>query len=74
MSTSRNEEVKRRVLAWEKQNNRTLESLTEDEWIEAIQTIMALTSYEAEELLTHLQSRLPELRDETPTTTETKEA
>ncbi|MCK9436098.1 MAG: hypothetical protein M0Q12_02685 [Synergistaceae bacterium] len=71
---SRNEEMKQRVLMWEKEHNRTLESLTRDEWIEAIRTIMALTRYEAEELLTYFQTRLPELKNETPTTTETKEA
>jgi hypothetical protein len=51
----RNEEVKRRVLAWEQKNGKKLKDCSESEWIEAAQTILALTRFEAEEYLSYLQ-------------------
>lgn len=53
--SERNEEVKRRVLAWEQENNKKLEDCTESEWIEAAQIILALSELEAEEYLSYLQ-------------------
>jgi len=53
--SERNEEVKRRVLAWEQENNKKLEDCTESEWIEAARSILALSEWEAEEYLSYLQ-------------------
>lgn len=53
--SGRNEEVKRRVIAWEDENGKKLEDCTEAEWIEATQEILARTKMEAEEYLTYLQ-------------------
>ena len=50
------EEVKTRILAWEKRNNKKLEECNDQEWIEAARTILALTKLEAEGYLTHLRT------------------
>jgi hypothetical protein len=53
-TNSRNEEVKRRILEWEKENNKQLEDCSRQEWIEAMQGIMAMTRKETEEYLEYL--------------------
>lgn len=53
-TNSRNEEVKRRILAWEHANNKQLQECSREEWIEAMQGIMAMTRQETEEYLDHL--------------------
>ncbi len=53
-TNSRNEEVKRRILQWEKENNKQLEDCSRQEWIEAMQGIMAMTRKETEEYLEYL--------------------
>lgn len=53
-TNSRNEEVKRRILQWEKENNKQLEDCNRQEWIEAMQGIMAMTRKETEEYLEYL--------------------
>ena len=50
------EEVKTRILAWEKRNNKKLEDCSEAEWIEAARNILALTKLEAEAYLTYLRT------------------
>lgn len=62
--SSRNEEVKRRVIAWERKNNKKLEDCTEAEWIEAAQEILTRTKMEAEEYLTYLQGISQSLNSE----------
>lgn len=54
MATDRNEELKKRVLKWEATAGRKLESLNQEEWIEAMSEIMAMTRAEAEEYLMYL--------------------
>ena len=53
-TNSRNEEVKRRILQWEKENNKQLEDCSRQEWIVAMQGIMAMTRKETEEYLEYL--------------------
>lgn len=53
-TNSRNEEVKRRILEWEQENNKQLQECSREEWIEAMQGIMAMTRKETEEYLDHL--------------------
>lgn len=53
-TNSRNEEVKRRILQWEKENNKQLKDCSRQEWIEAMQGIMAMTRKETEEYLEYL--------------------
>ncbi len=57
-SLSRDEEVKRRVIAWEEKNGKKLKDLSRQEWINAISEIMCLTKYEAEEYLDYLTMKL----------------
>lgn len=60
----RNEEVKRRVIAWEEKNGKKLKDCNEREWIEAAQSIMALSELEAEEYLSYLQGISEKLSSE----------
>lgn len=60
----RNEEVKRRVIAWELENGKKLKDCNEKEWIEAAQTILALSELEAEEYLSYLQGISEKLSSE----------
>jgi hypothetical protein len=53
-TNSRNEEVKRRILQWEQENNKQLQECSREEWIEAMQGIMAMTRQETEEYLEYL--------------------
>lgn len=53
-TNSRNEEVKRRILQWEQENNKQLQECSREEWIEAMRGIMAMTRQETEEYLDHL--------------------
>lgn len=53
-TNSRNEEVKRRILQWVKENNKQLEDCSRQEWIVAMQGIMAMTRKETEEYLEYL--------------------
>ena len=50
----RNEEVKRRVLAWEEKNNKKLKDCNRQEWIKAVSGIMAMTELETADYLDHL--------------------
>ena len=61
---NRNEEVKQRILAWEKQHGRKMEELTEQEWIAATQEVLALSRFEAEEMLEYLQAKALEVQQE----------
>ena len=61
---NRNEEVKQRILAWEKQHGRKMEELTDQEWIAAAQEVLALSSLEAEEMLEYLQAKALEVQQE----------
>lgn len=56
-TNSRNEEVKRRILQWEQENNKQLQECSRSEWIEAIRRIMCLTSWEAEDYLNYLLAK-----------------
>ncbi|MDD4109201.1 MAG: hypothetical protein PHH93_10835, partial [Prolixibacteraceae bacterium] len=51
---TREEETKRRIIAWEEEHGKKLEDLTRKDWIEAVAQIMAMTEREAEEYLDHL--------------------
>ena len=51
---SREEETKRRTIAWEEKNGKKLEDLSREEWIVAVARIMAMTEREAEAYLDHL--------------------
>ena len=53
-TNSRNEEVKRRILEWEQENNKQLQECSREEWIENMKGIMAMTRQETEEYLDHL--------------------
>ncbi|PKO95499.1 MAG: hypothetical protein CVU12_09755 [Bacteroidetes bacterium HGW-Bacteroidetes-7] len=57
VENSRNEEVKRRILKWEQENNKQLQECSREEWIVAMQGIMAMTRLETEEYLDHLLSK-----------------
>ena len=46
-----------RMCKWEKENNKQLSDLSEDEWLDVITSILPLTRYEAEEWLASLRSR-----------------
>lgn len=54
VENSRNEEVKRRIQKWEQENNKQLQDCSREEWIVAMQGIMAMTRQETEEYLDHL--------------------
>ena len=54
---TREEETKRRIIAWEEAHNKKLEDLNREEWIKAIAQIMAMTEREAEEYLNYLLNR-----------------
>ena len=56
-TNNRNEEVKRRILKWEQDNNKQLQECSREEWIEAMQGIMAMTRVETEEYLDHLMTQ-----------------
>ena len=60
-TNSRNEEVKRRILQWEQVNNKQLQECSREEWIEAMQGIMAMTRLETEEYLDHLLTQKNDL-------------
>ncbi len=51
---SREEETKRRTIAWEEKHGKKLEDFNRKEWIKAVSEIMAMTEREAEEYLDHL--------------------
>ena len=51
---TREEETKRRIIAWEEAHGKKLEDLNREDWIMAIAQIMAMTEREAEEYLDHL--------------------
>lgn len=63
-TNSRNEEVKRRILEWEQANNKQLQECSREEWIEAMQGIMAMTRRETEEYLDHLIAQNSGFHDE----------
>lgn len=54
VENSRNEEVKRRIQKWEQENNKQLQDCSREEWVVAMQGIMAMTRKETEEYLDHL--------------------
>ena len=54
VENSRSEEVKRRIQKWEQENNKQLQECSREEWILAMQGIMAMTRKETEEYLDHL--------------------
>jgi gluconate kinase len=54
---TREEETKRRIIAWEEAHGKKLEDLNREEWIKAIAQIMAMTEREAEEYLNYLLNR-----------------
>ena len=54
---TREEETKRRIIAWEEAHCKKLEDLNREEWIKAIAQIMAMTEREAEEYLNYLLNR-----------------
>ena len=51
---TREEETKRRIIAWEEAHGKKLEYLNRKDWIETVAQIMAMTEREAEEYLDHL--------------------
>ena len=51
------EEALRRMEAWEKENNRQLNTLSEEEWLDVITRILPLTMDEAEAWLQSLRSQ-----------------
>ena len=54
---TREEETKRRIIAWEEAHGKKLEDLNREDWIMAIAQIMAMTEREAEEYLNYLLNR-----------------
>jgi hypothetical protein len=54
---TREEETKKRTIAWEEKHGKKLEELNREEWIEAVAQIMAMTEREAEEYLNYLLNR-----------------
>ena len=52
------EEALRRMEAWEKENNRQMSSLSEEEWLDVVTEILPLTRDEAEAWLQSLRSEL----------------
>lgn len=51
-----NEERKRRTIAWEQKHGKKLEDCSQEELIEAAQSILALTRLEAEDYLGYILS------------------